>query len=456
MARAEFTALGGGDCIGNSCYFFKVPKGDGTFYHIVVDCGVAFDAGTMDAPGQTYIPDLEILNGIKIDLIILTHAHADHDGYMPILVRKHPEAMVIMTEPTGQILAVKLEDVLKIAKKYNRAPLFTADDVEFLFEEGRIKTLDQGEWASPFENDPHFQISLHPSGHTRGAASVLMRTLAGNFMFSGDVSLHDLPTVLGATIPVDFRPDFLVTEMTYGGHNQPPRKSEEERFIMKVEEVVGRGGNVLIPAFAMGRATDVALVLAKAGLEVYVAGALTFKMARLFGSATWCDRDVKDLSHPNIKFLREGDYDNVINGQGNIVIASSGMMDFGWSSTFAKAWMSDPMNAVCFSGYLAEDTFGKRVSDMKPGQKIRVRNHKTGETESITLRSEVYEFCFSAHADQTELADWMLALSPSEIVGIHCERPGYEALSKVLADRGFKGSIRLGENGKTLIVGYEV
>ena len=225
-----FRALDGGSRVGASCYYLETKLRTRTV-RLITDCGIRFGENR-----QSIAPDdVHYLDRVHINIILITHAHVDHSGALALLARLHPEAKIVMTEATAEMTEVMLLDSLHIAERHGVQPVFTLEDKVALMRPGRITCLAQGHWYVPFPDEPEFKILAHPAGHIRGAVSFIIVTPSGTIMFSGDVSRHDTPTVLGAKLP-PVKIDALVTEMTYGNIGLPPYEHEIKRLVKRVLE----------------------------------------------------------------------------------------------------------------------------------------------------------------------------------------------------------------------------
>ena len=244
----QLSFLGGATTIGASCTLVQVPGAS-----FVVDCGVRYS-------GSSPLPDLSQLAGTRVDAILVTHAHMDHSGGLPILAEACPGAPVLATAPTIDLIGILLRDSLKLMNAPDReseVPLYTETQVEQL-----LRSMAPVKYHQPIRVG-EIEISWLPASHILGAAMILMKTPAGTILFTGDYSVAAQQTVPGLARP-DFRADLVISESTYGQRLHEDRNAAEERLLGQVREVVEGGGRVLIPAFAVGRAQEVLLILRRA------------------------------------------------------------------------------------------------------------------------------------------------------------------------------------------------
>lgn len=429
--------LGGGNEIGAQCIFLKTDK-----TNIVIDCGVRLHKKLKP------LPDLDYLNDKRVDYLFITHGHLDHFGAAPVLAARHPEMKIKMTHPTAVIAGILLEDSLKIAEADKKDLFFNREDLGNFMN--RIEFAEFGEWFSIGQNT---EICFWPAGHIRGAASILVKRRRGSkesrLMVTGDISFTDFPTIEGAkSLPKEFDwTNTLITEATNGALVLPDRRSEERRLIEAVRQVLARGGQTLIPVFAVGRAQDVALALAEAGLNLWMGG----MAEQVLASSAYSE----DFYHPNINFMSSlvGDCVNLIaNAEKQIVVTTSGMMEAGESKRFAHRWIDDPKNAIFIPGYQAEETLGHRILNVKPAQRVHFKNLKPAYKKA---HAEIVQFYLSAHTDGPTLANWISNLHPERVLVIHSEWRGYQGLYQELKSvRKFPNYVARANNNKEFYFRY--
>src|SRR4051812_48733729 len=230
--------------------------------NVLVDCGLH-----PKRVGRVATPDLRPLRGITLDLIIITHCHLDHIGSLPVVMREHPNAAVIMPISSRMLIERMLHNSANVMMRQREEenipdyPLFTHDDIERIGK--RLTGL-------PFGHAKHFrgakddiEIIFHPAGHVAGAGAVELRHKHRLIFFTGDVLFEPQRTLAGAKFPAGHF-DTLIMETTRGLTERPvgkERVNEVARLISSINDTIQRGGSFLIPVFALGRMQEVLSVI---------------------------------------------------------------------------------------------------------------------------------------------------------------------------------------------------
>ncbi len=420
----HFTAFGGADEIGASCYLLDVMG-----HRILVDCGLR-----PSAVGRASLPDLDALP--RPDVVFVTHAHLDHSGALPLLRQRYPDVPILVSHATYTLLKVLLADAVQVMQE-ERVPLYDMEAVTTVIHTLTIQ--EEGVWFRPL---PDVVACLAPAGHILGAVMVLLDTPEGRVAFSGDVSLTHQHTVQGARLP-DFTTDVLVLESTYGASRHVDRTTEEQALARTVAEVIVRGGVVLVPSFAVGRAQEVILTLRsmqRAGaipeFRIYIDG-----MVRAVCAAyrqRW-----RTLSPELQTIIKSGEQpfrDQWIRGvspkwrhkiPGNescCIVSSSGMLTGGPSVGYAQRLLGNPRNAVLFPGYTDEESPGRKLQALRPGDTLML------DGEPVLVRAQVERVNLSAHADGPQLAQLAAHLRPRSVVLVHGEPESRGKLGAMLGD----------------------
>lgn len=406
----------------------------------------------------------------RLDAVVLTHAHIDHIGYLPRLLKEGFRRKIYATPPTVDLTPLQLLDSAHIqeedadyanrkgfSKHHPALPLYTSQDAEKVFS--KLTGVDHGEWFSPAEP---IWCRFHDTGHLLGAAMIEVEVREGarptRILFSGDVGRYNAPLYFDPQPPPAC--DYLVCESTYGDRDHPPSNplADLERV---VKQAISRGGVLVVPAFAVGRAHQIIYllqVLAASGatppIPIYLDSPMAVKAGRIYCDyAEQHDRseDVGNrlpvscvLEGRNVHYVETAAASKSLNAVAGpaVIIASSGMMTGGRILHHLKYRLPDARNTVLLCGFMAEGTRGR---DLKEGRKF-IRLHGV----DVPVRAEVESFDgMSGHADRGELLRWLSPLiAPQRTFVTHGEKPSAEAFAELLrAKRGWNVHVpKLGES----------
>ncbi|MBE2215928.1 MAG: MBL fold metallo-hydrolase [Opitutaceae bacterium] len=386
--------------------------------------------------GRDATPDLRLLEQRPPDLIIVTHCHLDHLGSLPLVVRQCPNVPVLMSVPS-QLLAERLlrnsVNVMKREREEKSAfdlPLYTMAEVDATV--ARIVPMLYGQPRKLSVGHDDVEITFFPSGHVPGAAGVQLAHKHRTFFFTGDVQFDDQRLVGGAKFPSK-RFDVVVTETTRGATERDSgkdRASEVARLIRTIDHVIGRGGSVLIPVFALGRMQEIFLLLHEARLTkklppvpVFAAGLgmdlgdLMDDVAKKTGLCHFTRAVTKELKvKPPPRKLTPGREP----GEKGIYVLSSGMLVENTPSyAMAASLLGHAANAICFVGYSDPDTPGGRLLAARKGETF-VFDALQFQTP---VRCSIERFEMTGHADREELLEFALHGEPRQIVLTHGDPP---------------------------------
>ena len=337
----------------------------------------------------------------RIDYAFLTHSHLDHCGMMPQICGKN-ECDLFTTPLSAEISELMMYDTLKIAKAEDYPQPYTTGDIERTMKSVVPMTFKDQITIN------HIDVTMLDAGHIPGAAM---------FQFDKDVStiysgdIHTEPQrLVGGARPADCTNLFI--EGTYGGRNHPDRKVTEEAFIAKIEEVLDRGGKVLIPCFAVGRTQEIMLLLRNLGYEMWVDG-MGRSVTRLFLDYPEYIRDVKHLKAAKRKFNEVRNANSRLSAiKGEIIVTTGGMLDGGPVLGYLNAIKDDPKSAILLVGYQAEDTNGRML--LEQGMVMI-------DKEPVKVNCEILKYDFSAHADHNQLVEFIKGCQPENVVIMHSE-----------------------------------
>jgi Cft2 family RNA processing exonuclease len=443
--------LGGASEVGASCVALNIAT-----HSIVLDSGIRMNA-------KETLPNFETLNKLPpVEAIIISHAHMDHTGSLPILSNYFPNAKIYMTHAAKDLTRVLLYDSLKIMDyKEDEIPIYTMTDVQAML--ARIICFSPNYPFYPFDDD--FKVTFYDAGHIVGAAAIYIETSEGTLFYSGDFNLTAQSTVGGASFPRTIRADVAIYESTYADRLHSNRSIEEDRLVNKIIEVVSAGKKILVPAFALGRAQEIMLILNKAfnknkckPFKVYVDGMVNditrvfsqnpnylkeeYKRKILKGYDVFYNKYVIDVRRDNS--LRKEICDSQ---EGLCVISSSGMLTGGPSAYYAQHFASDPDNFIAITGYQDEESPGAALLKVLNSEDNTI---KLGEN-TLTIKCGIGRYGLSAHSDKLEIKAVMNALGANQVFLMHGNREVIENFAKEM-QKDYKGKINIGENDEVVEV----
>lgn len=420
--------------------------------NILVDCGLFQGLKVLRKRNWEPLP----VKASAIDGVILTHAHLDHSGYFPVLVKKGIKALAYCTQPTKDLCKILLPDSGYLQEEDARyankkgfskhapaLPLYTRADAE--------KALDYFK-AVPYEETlkiGDFEIQFFPCGHILGAASVLVKAGGKSVLFSGDVGRPD--DLLTPLEKVDQPADALVMESTYGD-----RMHERVDAIQEVADLVKhtaeKGGILLIPAFAVGRTQSILYCLHAAfkqgfapKVPVYVNSPMATNVTHIYErypryhllSKEECQAAFDIARYVNT--VQESKSLNTLDGPA-VIVSASGMLTGGRVLHHLKALAPDPKNTILLTGYQAPGTRGATLASGADHVKIH--------GQYIPIRAEVRQIDFlSAHADQAEFIQWLRDMEnrPEKIYLVHGDLQASDAL-RLKIEETFKLPVHIAEH----------
>jgi len=437
--KVEYIPLGGAGEVGGSCGLVRI--GD---WRVLIDAGMRPSA----RPGQDRRPALDRLTAEPPDAILVTHAHIDHTGALPLASEMVPTAPIYCTETTLLLTRLLLADSVRVMEAEHLAqegetPLYTAEVVERTL--GRVRPV---EWAQPVTPlpDPAIVVRFLHAGHIAGAAMLLIDTPAGRVLHLGDYSVTAQRTLHGVDVPGLPQADAVITEGTYGDALHANRKEQERALVATVARVVGRGGRALLPAFAVGRAQEVALILRAARstgelppvpihLDGMVRSVCDLYQAQVHDLNPRLQNYVRNARRPlfadpslAVYAVTAGRRRGLLdNPEAAIVISSSGMMTGGPAPLYARAFAADEKNAIVFSGYQDDESPGAALLRARQGTTVALGK------EELTLSCAVERYSLSAHADAGQIEVAVTRARPRTTVLVHGEPDTLRALARRVA-----------------------
>jgi metallo-beta-lactamase family protein len=400
----------------------------------------------------------------KIDAVVLSHAHIDHCGKLPRLVREGFEGLIYATPPTRDLVEILLADSAHIQEEdtayWNKKRVRRGDaPIEPLYDAGDVlKTLPllhQQRLDAPFEVAPGVRATLCEAGHMLGSSYVLLEIDTGKgqtvrVCYSGDIGRPGI-AILRDPAPLP-ECDYLICESTYGGRDTPRNDRMEEQLAEVINDVIDRGGKLIIPAFAVGRTQTIVYHFQRLGhsggirrwIPLIVDSPLASAATQIFRKHPEIrDREAVDFraeAGPLFRgkwceYTRSVEDSKALHDRKEpmIIVSASGMCEVGRILHHLKNNIEDPNSAVLIVGYQAAHTLGRRLIE---GQKtIKI----FGEEYKVRAKVRVLNG-FSAHANAGELADMTtpLAKRVRKACLVHGELEQAEAMAAEMRRRGFR------------------
>ena len=450
----KLSFYGAAQCVTGSCHCLEVNG-----KKILVDCGLQQGRDEID---NSYLP----FNPAAIDAVLITHAHIDHSGRVPMLIKNGFTGRIITTRLTADLLSIMLADSGHIQesdaeyqnKKNKRAgrpeiePIYTVADAMRVPE--FLTTVEYGEVVEVCEG---VKATFIDAGHLLGSASIRLDLTEGgesrSIVFSGDIGNVDQPILRN---PQFFDgADYVVMESTYGNRNHTEVWSYTDELAEIIDETLGKGGNVVIPSFAVGRTQELLyfmreikdqnLVTSVKDFPVYVDSPLARSATTIFcGDLTgYLDEEAIELvsegehmfSFPGMNMTETVEESKLLNMDNvpKVIISASGMCDAGRIRHHLKHNLWKENSAVVFVGFQSPGTLGRHLLD--GAEKVKMFG------EEIAVRAKIINFQgLSSHADRDHLMEWIgkfKAPKPQHVFVVHGDSDVAPLFAETVQDMGF-------------------
>ncbi len=363
-----------------------------------------------------------------VDSIFITHSHLDHVGMLPEATRRH-QSPIYATEVTTEVAELLCLDSIKIAEHDGKPFPYTVDDVAAACNTADI--LDHTDYVE-FEGAI---VLAHRAGHLPGA-SMYELSVDSSTLFTGDMCTTSTRLVPGAK-PVRCRN--LLIEGTYAGREHPDRHELELEFLDRIDDVVDRGGHVILPAFAVGRTQEVLLMLEDSGHEIWLDGmGKTVNQLYMNYGAYLRAPGALRAADSNVRYVKS-EAGRARAMEADVIVTTSGMLEGGPVGKYIGRHGDDPRSAIFLTGYQVEGTAGRRLMD--DGVFVV-------DEEPMKVAAELEYFDFSSHADHKDLVGFIKRCDPERVVVMH------SANAKALADDPELAGLEfiLPENGKPFML----
>ena len=457
----KLTFFGAAHAVTGSCHCLEVNG-----RRILIDCGLQQGRDEHDDNALDFAPGY-------IDCVVVTHAHIDHSGRLPLLVKQGFQGQIFTTRLTARLLDIMLRDSAHIQEsdaqwqnqKGRRAgrpevePLYTLADAEEAL--GRLVTFEYGR---TFQLCPGVKARFADAGHLLGSASVELWLTEGDvekkIVFSGDIGNVDQPVIRNPQL-LD-QADYVVMESTYGDRDHEPPESYTEALAQLIDETFAKGGNVIIPSFAVGRTQELlyfireikdrGLVKSAPDFKVCVDSPLAAEATRIYAGDLhgYLDEEAiavlqggDDLfTFPGLTLTQSTEESKALNADPSpkVIISASGMCDAGRIRHHLKHNLWRPECAVVFVGFQAEGSLGRRLLEGAKSVKLF--------GEEIAVQARIVNFKgLSSHADRDHLIAWAehFRPAPAHIFVVHGDSEVTELFAQTLRERGLSAHAPLYE-----------
>lgn len=425
-ANVSIMPLGAGQEVGRSCIIVKYL--DKT---IMMDCGIH-----PGYQGHASLPFLDQVDLAEVDVMLITHFHLDHVAAVPFVVgHTNFKGRIFMTHPTKAIAHTLLKDFVKLNKS-SQNTLYSDKDVEMASQ--RTEVID---FQQTIDVDG-IKITAYRAGHVLGAAMFMVEIAGMRCLYTGDYSRIADRHMPAADLPVHMRPDIVIVESTYGVSRHLPRREREEKFTAMVHSAVAKGGRVLLPVVALGRAQELLLILEEywskhpeiQGVPVYQASGLARRAMTVYRSyIEMMNDDIREaftVANPfQFKHVTHLKSTNQFDDVGPcVVMATPSMLQSGMSRELFENWCGDSRNCVIIADFAVQGTLARDI--LSSPNDILSRSGAR-----LPLRCQVDAISFSAHADFPQTSEFLDALHPPHVVLVHGEATEMGRLKKALEQR---------------------
>jgi metallo-beta-lactamase family protein len=409
---------------------------------LLVDCGMFQGIKELREQNWAFLP----IDASKIDVVLLTHGHLDHTGYLPRLVKQGFRGKIIGTPPTLAITEIILKDSAKIheedAERANKEgfsshhpalPFYTVEEAEFTL--GFFKSVEKDMWTNLTEN---IKFRFQYNGHIIGATFIELNIFGKIFVFSGDIGRQSDLLLYPPEKPE--WADYLFIESTYGNKLHPV-ESVSEKLIELINQTIHQRGNLIIPSFAVERLQTLMFILWKLykehripNIPICIDSPMGNNVLSVFEAfPEWHKLPPKDFqamsNRMNIITSYKETWETIDNPQPKVVIAGSGMVTGGRVLTYLQQLIDIPTTTVLLVGYQAEGTRGRQLLEGAHELKFFGKYYD--------VKAQIHHIeSLSAHADQRGLLDWASTIKnvPEKVFLIHGEPTALDALRVKIQD----------------------
>ncbi len=432
---------------------------------ILVECGLYQGKRSVSEEINKNFP----FKAAEIDMLIVSHAHIDHSGNIPNLVKQGFNGVIHATHATCDLMNVMLRDSghihekdieylnKKLAKRGEplKEALYTAKDAE-----DSVQYFRPVNYYSSVEIDNELKFTFVEAGHILGSAQVIFEYKDKTILFTGDLGRDHLPIIKDPDTVENV--DVLITETTYGDRVHKNIENSEDELRDIILRTVQRNGRIIVPAFSVGRTQEILYDIFQLEnkdsipkIEIFVDSPLSSKVTGIFKNHPECyDKETMEIFNQNknvfnfdrLKFTENVQESKALNGKTNshIIISASGMCEAGRILHHLKNNISNANNSIIITGFMAQHTLGRRLLENRETVKIF--------GEEYNINAEVYSMTeYSAHADKNDLIEHIKECEPKRIFLVHGEASQQDAFKKTLYEDGYK-DVEIPERGDSFVI----
>ena len=415
--------LGGANEIGaNSCYLYL----DGT--GIIIDAGLHPRKRNKDS-----FPHFESINDDPTDVLLLTHAHTDHIGSIPYLLKFHPHLRFISTLATRDLSEIMLADTAKILKSEIYAE-FSTDSLSYYKKETLVqihKIIEGYRYKKKLEllgraGRTPVKIHFHHSGHILGSAAIYLENNGKSILHTGDIQFRNQAVMAKAELPMH-HVDCLIVESTNASSlNLPEFKEERKRLARFINKIIDSNGSVLIPSFALGKTQEILKILSNLmfkgsipHLPIYTSG-MGNRISKIYDKYCYTvpftspGFEVSDI--PQLPVIRKELLSAGYFKESSLVVVPAGMMNKGTTSySLAKKWMTISNFGISFIGWQDPESPGFSLLNSEKDKEFDFAGEK------VKRKCEIERFRFTSHAYLDDMIEFILNIKPKILFIIHGE-----------------------------------